>query len=182
MQIFIMRHGEAENTVVEDSLRALTKEGVNETKKMGVWLAKQDLSTINIFVSPFIRAQQTCDNIMLALNNVKFDKKIQQETIELITPSGNAKQMHNFMDGFFDDMNSQINSDAEDSQAVLLISHMPFVSFLVGELTDSLYMPIFSTGAIIVIDYDIEKMQGKIIEMVSPEKLSNQCELLVKGV
>ncbi len=48
---------------------------------------------------------------------------------------------------------------------------MPFVSYLVGELTNSTNMPIFATGSIAVIDYDTEKMQGQLVEIVQLENV-----------
>jgi len=92
--------------------------------------------------------------------------EVAPETLDFITPSGSAHQTHDFIDGLFQDIDT-IN----ENQAILFVSHMPFVCYLVAELTGSLNMPIFSTGAIAVIDYDIKKMQGTLVNMVSPEKV-----------
>ncbi len=172
MQIFIMRHGEAANVAAEDSLRSLTKQGVLETEKMGNWLARRKATLMNIFVSPYVRAQQSCANITEALQKASLLNKIIPETVDFITPSGNAHQVHDFIDGLFQNNDYLIKgNDSDEKQAILFVSHMPFVSYLVGELTGSLNMPIFSTGAIAIIDYDIELMQGQLVDMVSPEKV-----------
>lgn len=179
MQIFIMRHGEAANIAGEDSLRPLTKKGQLEVEKMGLWLSRSRPKFINVFVSPYLRAQQTCAQVIkvfskTALFDDVYSKNLNPETLDFITPSGNARQVHDFLDGLFQKDNAIIKDDCADGeQAILLVSHMPFVSYLVAELTGSINTPIFSTGAIAVIDYNVKQMQGQLIEIVSPTKLSN---------
>ena len=186
MHIFIMRHGEAANIEAEDSLRPLTEQGIIETEKMGFWLARRKQTRlIKIFASPYLRAQQSCANVIATIqktllsnentfaNKKMISNEIIPETLDFITPSGNAHQAHDFIDGLFQNIDAlnKVNS-SDENEAILLVSHMPFVSYLVGELTGSLNMPIFSTGAVAIIDYDIEKMQGQLIDMVSPEKIN----------
>jgi len=143
MHIFIMRHGEAANTDTEDSVRPLTKVGIIETTKMGAWLAIPEMA-INSGLMP--------------------------ETLNLITPSGNPQQVHDFIDGFIKDIGSfNKETTLDKKQGVLFVSHMPFVSYFVAELTNSSNMPLFATGTIAIIDYDIEKMHGELVGMVSPE-------------
>lgn len=179
-----MRHGEAANIAGEDSLRPLTKQGVLETEKMGFWLACCKPQLMNVFVSPYIRAQQTCVNVIDALTKAALLKDtfldtLAPETLDIITPSGNARQVHDFIDGLFQSNDSFIEenhigrSNSDESKAILFVSHMPFVSYLVGELTGTLNLPIFPTGAIAIIDYDIEQMQGQLVEIMSPAKVSS---------
>ncbi len=177
MQIFIMRHGEAVSMSGEDSLRPLTKQGMLETQKMGLCLASCQPKLMNVFVSPYIRAQQTCVNVTDALAkatllNDSFLEVSPPETLDIITPSGDAAHVHDFIDGLLqqDDFDKDVNSSA-DNQAILFVSHMPFVSYLVGELTGATDMPIFSTGTIAIIDYDIKQMQGQLVTMLSPENV-----------
>jgi phosphohistidine phosphatase len=167
-----MRHGEAENIVGEDSLRPLTKKGLIETENMGVWLARRKPELMNVFVSPYLRAQQSCENVTEVLNKASLLNNISPKTLDFITPSGNARQVRDFIDGLFrgnEYVKKENNSG--DNHAILFVSHMPFVSYLVGELTDSFNMPIFSTGSIAIIDYDIEKMKGQLVEMVTSSKI-----------
>ena len=173
MQIYIMRHGEAENIVIEDSQRPLTTQGKLEADKMGHWLSTRSLLLTNIFVSPFLRAQQTCVNVVAAIKKSEHGLDTLPETLNMITPSGSASQVHDYIDGILQTAES-LNKENEisESQAILLISHMPFISYLVAELTGSVKTPIFSTGTIAVIDYDIEKMQGYLVEMISPDTAS----------
>ncbi len=170
MHIFIMRHGEAANTDTEDSVRPLTKVGIDETTKMGVWLANQKLSQIKVFVSPYLRAQQSCANVIEAIPEMAINSRVIPETLNLITPSGNARQVHDFIDGFFNDTDFFDNDKTlDEKQGVLFVSHMPFVSYFIAELTKSTKMPLFATGAIAIINYNINKMHGELVGMVSPE-------------
>ncbi len=172
MQILIMRHGEAANIAGEDSLRPLTKQGNLEAEKMGLWLARSKLKLNYVFVSPYRRAQQTCKKITAVLTKkVLFNDKA-PETLNFITPSGNASQVHDFIDGLFQSDNALINDNGvDDNQAILFVSHMPFVSYLIAELTASHNTPIFSTGAIAIIDYDIKLMKGQLVDLITPEKV-----------
>jgi len=173
MRIFIMRHGEAANIAGEDSLRPLTKQGVLETEKMGRWLADSNSQLMSVFVSPFCRAQQTCTNVTHALAKSPQFTNITTETLDFITPSGSAHQVHDFIDGLFQGDDSLITGKSlDENQAILFVSHMPFVSYLVAELTASLNTPIFSTGAIAIIDYDVKQMKGQLVHLVTPTEVS----------
>ena len=163
-----MRHGEAASIAGDDSHRPLTENGWLETAKMGQWLSGYQTSLNDVFVSPYLRAQQTCDRVMSVLSKAQPRLQIKPETLSFITPSGDAKQTHDFIDGLM----IEKKYHAEGVQAILFVSHMPFVSYLVAELITTKQMPIFSTGAIAIIDYDIEKMQGQLVEMVSPTKIT----------
>ncbi|TWX67776.1 phosphohistidine phosphatase SixA [Colwellia demingiae] len=165
MQVYIMRHGEAQNFVEQgkrdDSQRALTAQGKIEAKMMATWLQKMKINPTQVFVSPYVRAQQTCA-IATALMQTAIT------TLDFITPSGDAKQVHDFIDGW---CSEQLEAPTEQEQSLLIISHMPLVSYLVAELTQSSNTPIFATAGIAHIDYDIEKMQGSLQRLVSPIEL-----------
>ena len=178
MQIYIMRHGEAANISGEDSLRPLTKQGMLEADKMGLWLACNAPQLTNVYVSPYLRAQQTCANVTDALEKSALFNKVSTETLDFITPSGNASQVHDFIDGLFQGNDFIIENSvvpqkngSGENQAILFVSHMPFVSYLVAELTDSPNTPIFSTGAIAIIDYDLKQMKGQLIALVTPTEV-----------
>jgi len=165
MQIFIMRHGEASpqnfSSINGDSLRPLTNKGCTEAESTGQWLVKRNVSAFDIFVSPYLRAQQTCQHVVKALSSEAQQDYIQLETIDFITPEGDAQQVHDFIDG-------AIAASVNDDKAILFVSHMPFVSYLVAELTKSQNTPIFATGAIAYIDYDVQQMHGELCEIYTP--------------
>ena len=133
MQILIMRHGEAASICGDDSSRPLTEHGILETKRMGHWLSKRNITLLKIFASPYLRAQQSCKNVTNALNKSTLHNDVViPETIDLITPSGNAQQVHDFIDGLMQDIDSlKVGSSVGNDQAILFVSHMPFISYLV---------------------------------------------------
>ncbi|MEY8198403.1 MAG: phosphohistidine phosphatase SixA [Colwellia sp.] len=170
MQLYIMRHGEAQNFVEQgsrdDSQRALTAEGQTEAKMMAIWLQKMKISPTQVFVSPYVRAQQT-SAIATSLMQTAIT------TLDFITPSGDAKQVHDFIDGWCSEQLAALalQKSAEQELSLLIISHMPLVSYLVAQLTQSGNAPIFATAGIAHIDYDIEKMQGTLQRLISPIEL-----------
>ena len=170
MKIFIMRHGEAAEIAGDDSQRPLTKQGIDEAKTMGQWLSKRSANFLDVLVSPYIRAQQTYESVTHSLDKDGLFSH-QAKTADFITPSGDAKQVHDFVDGVCSQYQKSDYND--NSSAILFISHMPFVSYFVAELTDKNNMPMFATGAIAVIDYDIDAMQGQLVEIVSPCQVNN---------
>lgn len=163
-----MRHGEASHQCItsnsSDSLRPLTKNGELEAKATGLWLAHSQKLTPKIFVSPYLRAQQTCSLVVNVLSENGLAPASEPTTLEFITPSGDAQQVHDFIDGL-------LASSASEIEAILLVSHMPFVSYLVAQLTQSQHMPIFATAAIAQINYDTNSMQGQLVSLVSPDKI-----------
>ncbi len=163
-----MRHGEASSQCVtsnySDTLRPLTALGESEVKRMGLWLARTQANPIEIFVSPYLRAQQTCSHVVNVLAESGVLLATQPKTLDFITPAGDAQQTHDFIDGL-------LAQNADEKKIILFVSHMPFVSYLVSQLTQSQDMPIFATGAIAQIDYDSQLMQGQMVELVSPAKV-----------
>ena len=169
MQIFIMRHGEASNqgisTTQADSLRPLTTQGELEVSKMGRWLARHHKGKLHVMVSPYLRAQQTCEHVLAAYNK-EVNASIEQKTLDMITPMGDVEQVHDFIDGFLVDQD-------DDNSAILLISHMPFVSYLLAKITKSQHLPLFATGAIALLEYQPRAMQGELINLVYPESITD---------
>lgn len=171
MQVFIMRHGEAQNPVghslMSDKARELTKQGKFEVQLMSSWLTKVKADVGQLWVSPYIRAQQTCAIMAKKIH-------VEAETIEFITPEGDAKQVHDFIDGIVASQleNLSVNDNKstilEQPKALLIVSHMPLVSYLVAELTHYQAAPIFATAAIAEIDYDIKSMRGELVRLISP--------------
>lgn len=157
MQIFVMRHGQAEMRAASDALRPLTEAGIKEAKVIGQWLSNKELTFDCIFVSPYLRAQQTADAVISQLVHIG-----KRETLSLITPEDSPKVVHDYLDAICAENNYQ---------KVLLVSHMPLVSYLVAELTSDNHMPIFQTASIAEIEYDTQRMQGELTALVSPIEL-----------
>jgi phosphohistidine phosphatase len=153
MQIFIMRHGQASYESPADSTRPLTEQGKIEAQLMASWMSKMDIDPSHVWVSPFVRAQQTCEQVLEKLTNAKVD------TNQFITPSGIASEVHDYIDGEL-----ALNS----CNQLLIISHMPLVSYLVAELTQQTQAPIFQTASVCEIEYNLETMKGEMVRIVAP--------------
>jgi phosphohistidine phosphatase len=166
MQLYIMRHGEAQPILEQgstDCQRALTQQGKTEVNLVAHWFKKKHINLNTIFVSPYVRAQQTAQ-----IANAKIVTKT--STLDLITPSGDAKQVHDFIDGWCEQQIKRTNQSVlgDDENNLLIISHMPLVSYLVAQLTQSTNAPIFATAAIAHIDYDEKTMRGRLKQLISP--------------
>ncbi len=155
MQLYVMRHGNAVPSGQPDAERALTQFGEQETQDMANWLRQQNIRIEQIFVSPYRRAQQTA-----AILAQSFEHSVVSETLSFITPSDSARDFHDFIDGIQGDGN------------VLVVSHMPLVSYLVGEFTAGQATPIFQTAAIAHIDYDRDKMSGELVKLIAPSDIA----------
>lgn len=141
-----MRHGEAESYNSRDELRNLTPQGVAQSQKAGLWL-KQQFNQLDVsMVSPYVRAQQTLQAVQ---KNVSIEKTI---TYTDIVPSGNPAIVHDFVDAFL--------LDNPKVQSLLLVCHMPIVSFLVDNFCQQQQSTFFATSAIVSIDYDVGSSCG----------------------
>ncbi|MBU1619576.1 MAG: phosphohistidine phosphatase SixA [Gammaproteobacteria bacterium] len=147
-----MRHGEAEPQYLSDSERQLTAAGQAEVSEMAQWLHHHYSAFDRIFSSPYRRTVQTAA--------VLVQKGLVGQAVELNTdlvPEGNAQFVVDFLDILY----------AENPQAkILLVSHMPLVSFLVEAFTRSGQTPIFDTAGVACIDY--HQHRGMLLEYACP--------------
>jgi len=157
MQVYIMRHGQAFTSGISDALRGLTTQGKLEANVMAKWIIEQKIPLDQIIVSPFTRAQETAHELSCSLAD-----GIPLTTLDFITPSGSATQMHDYIDGVC--VNDKVKH-------LLIVSHMPLVSYLVADLTIDNNAPIFQTAGIAHIDYDIKRMKGHLVSLTSPHDL-----------
>ncbi|MDG1731693.1 MAG: phosphohistidine phosphatase SixA [Thalassotalea sp.] len=155
MNLFIMRHGDAVLQASSDAQRELSELGILEAKVMAKWLKIENQAIDLILVSPYIRAQQTAKALLDELQ-----VEIALETISFITPEGNAKDVHDYIDGLL---------ASSSYQNILIVSHMPLVCYLTAELTAESHCPLFQTASIAKIEYDTQMMSGSLTKMVSPD-------------
>lgn len=158
MRIFIMRHGEAQPLVRSDRDRQLTDYGYNQAAASAQWLKQNYFANTPVdyvLVSPFQRTRQT-----FACLNEQLEVK-QHEYSEDIVPSGQAKLVHDYLDYLLTDRASCCNG-------IVLVSHMPLVSYLVDELCGQHRSILFSTAAIAVLEYDVDKGRGSLLEQYHP--------------
>lgn len=146
MHLLLMRHGEAELHSVKDETRNLTALGVTQSKQAGVWLNEQFSHVDVALVSPYVRAQQTLDALS---SKVSVDQVI---TCPDIVPSGNPAVVHDYVDAFL--------LKNPTVKTVLLVCHMPIVSFLADNFCQFEHSSLFVTSAIMKIDYQVDRSCG----------------------
>lgn len=133
MKIWIMRHGEASFNTSTDSQRFLTENGKQRAFSQGELLGKrllaQQLWLDKIIVSPYLRTQQTFEQVTQGIQASGFQQNFANlvEYWEGITPAGDVDQVEDYL-AFLQE---------EGAKNVLLISHLPLVFDLVHTLTQN---------------------------------------------
>ncbi len=128
-----MRHGQAEPVATSDAARQLTEKGRWQAKQTAIKLQAHGVVPDRIISSPYIRAMQTATTSAAIWNIAAIEKN------SAFTPD--------------DDPRVAIEKLPETG-TVLLVSHMPLVSYMTGLLTDAdPYAGLrFSTASAAVID------------------------------
>ena len=157
VNLVIMRHGEAEPLSSQDSQRQLTARGQHEVNQMALWLQQHYAAFDWIWASPYLRTCQTAE-LMLA-KQAPFS---QLEIVPELVPDGDAALFKSYFDA---------RISAKPDARVLLVSHMPLVSFLVEAFTQPGQAPIFSTAQLACIDYR-PAGSGRLLERLSPQELA----------
>ncbi|NRQ41971.1 phosphohistidine phosphatase SixA [Rheinheimera sp. YQF-2] len=157
VNLVIMRHGEAEPMSAHDSQRQLTARGRHEVNQMALWLQQHYAAFDLIWVSPYLRTRQTAE-LMLA-RQAPFS---QLEIIPELVPEGDAALFKSYFDARI--------SEKPDAK-VLLVSHMPLVSFLTEAFTLQGQAPVFTTAQLACIDYR-PGQGGRLLERLSPQELA----------
>ncbi len=157
VNLVIMRHGEAEPLSSQDNQRQLTTRGQQEVNQMALWLQQHYAAFDWVWASPYLRTRQTAE-LMLA-KQAPFS---QLESIPELVPDGDAVVFKSYFDARI--------SEAPDAR-VLLVSHMPLVSFLVEAFTVPGQTPVFSTAQLACIDYRPQQ-NGRLLERLSPQELT----------
>ena len=119
MDIYILRHGKAENASPEggDAARRLTKKGSEEILGVGLWMVAQDLEFDLIAASPLARAQETAAIVAAVL-----DYKKKPASWDVLVPGGEP-----------DAVCHEISRHAKSS-AILLVGHEPLLSSLISRI------------------------------------------------
>lgn len=150
---FIMRHGEAEPLQLDDKSRQLTGVGRRQVADATQWLLTHWCPTGSIdlaLVSPYRRARQTYDVLSLDIQPKKM------EIFDDITPSGNPQQVHDYLDARV----AMAQARKQTLNSILLVSHMPLVSYLVDSVCQSYTTSLFATASIAVIRYQPRSQRG----------------------
>jgi len=152
-----MRHGQAQQFGIEDSQRALTPTGNNEVSSIAKWFKSTQIKVSHIFVSPYVRAQQTA---MIMASYLDCPPEV--TTLDFITPMDSAKSFHDYLDGI---------TGSQELGNVLVVSHMPLVSYLVSSMTNDEHSPIFQTAGVAQIQYNTANMSGELMSITAPSDL-----------
>jgi len=159
MQLIIMRHGEAENRFCNDSERNLTNLGVVQSAQTGAWLAGK-LDEVGLaLASPFNRAQQTYNEVKRHL------RVVSSETSGDITPSGDPQLVHDYI---------RVLCAEQNLNSMLVVSHMPLVSYLLDSFCQRHYSRLFATAEAVLLDYNVESDIAS-IEAISSQDLASAC-------
>ncbi|WP_369310727.1 phosphohistidine phosphatase SixA [Providencia rettgeri] len=157
MQVYIMRHGDAALHAASDAERPLTQKGIDESIFMAEWLKNQGIEIDTVLVSPYLRALQTQQTVS---EHVKLPS--QSEVLAQLTPGGNAS----FVADHIRDL------AVAGANAILIISHLPLVGYLVSELCPHKEPPMFTTSTIACVELDLAHQKSDVVWMLSPSQLS----------
>ncbi len=151
-KFFIMRHGDAALDAASDSVRPLTTNGCDESRLMANWLKGQKVEIERVLVSPFLRAEQTLEEVGDCLNLPSS-----AEVLPELTPCGDVGLVSAYLQALTN----------EGVASVLVISHLPLVGYLVAELCPGETPPMFTTSAIASVTLD-ESGNGTFNWQMSP--------------
>ena len=156
VNLVIMRHGEAVAQSSQDSERQLNTRGEAEVNLMAQWLSQVYPPFDYVLASPYLRTQQTA-NLMLTQQSAAT----QFHTVPELVPEGDCQQIQLYVDALL---------GQTPEARILIVSHMPLVSFLVETFTRSGNTPIFDTAALACIEYQAGST-GALLEKVAPAQL-----------
>lgn len=136
LRLWILRHGEAERETRTDAERALTARGRSDAQAAGVWLAGVTAPALQVCASPYRRAQQTAAAALAALPNASLN------TVDWLTPD-------------IDPAEALRELARVSAPQLLLVSHQPLVSALIGLLVAGDYRAGAPMGTASLAELDI---------------------------
>ena len=143
MKLVIMRHGQAESFRKPDETRALTSDGNTQAFTAGKWLAENEKVSLPIdlaLVSPYVRAEQTYEQFN---QQVHISQKV---ICEDIVPDGNPSHTHDYIRALIEETPSL--------ECILVVSHMPFVSYFLEDVLLDKKSMLFDTSSMAIVNYD----------------------------
>lgn len=119
MQIILIRHGQAEHQSSTDANRSLTAQGEAQAQQTAAWLVNHGFQLDGLFVSPYVRAQQTAAHISQALD-------VPITTCEFIKPDSQPQATVKWLEQL----------ELPEQAVVALVCHMPIVGRLASFFID----------------------------------------------
>ncbi len=138
MRLFLMRHGEAGYDAHSDRERVLTEVGRYQTGLMSNWLTQKVAEFDLVVVSPYLRAQQSWQEV-----SKHFPEPKKWLVLDEITPSADPQMAVELVLAY---------AEQYEAESVLIISHMPLLGYMVSELVAGVEPPLFATSAITLIE------------------------------
>lgn len=119
-RLYILRHGNAEPFgYQDDASRALTERGFEEVRDTAKQFSERNESIDCIFVSPYLRAQQTANQFVKVMGS-----QIVPHSVDSITPTGK-------------DIDVALWLNDQPYESILIVTHQPFAYQLVDLLSDA---------------------------------------------
>ncbi|RUO58587.1 phosphohistidine phosphatase SixA [Pseudidiomarina insulisalsae] len=163
VKLYVMRHGEAmpAQALKGDAIRPLSGFGEQEVLMNAQWLksylAQQGSQQLDwLLVSPLVRARQTA-TILTSQVPAR-----EQQTSHDITPEGRAAV-------FADWLLTELQRRGPKVKQVAVVSHMPFVSYLMAELDPQVEPMLFPTAGIAELTLSVDDWHGEFIRMAVAE-------------
>lgn len=151
MKLYVMRHGEATppqggfGQPGADAARALSEQGHEEVRNATEWLKQHEQKIDLAIVSPYVRAQETFSHVA---NELPIE--VIEESSD-VTPESDAEEFAGVL---------LARLQIEPAESILVVSHMPFVCYLVSYLDSRIQPPLFPTAGIAVLDLEPLAMSG----------------------
>ncbi|ADN76826.1 phosphohistidine phosphatase, SixA [Ferrimonas balearica DSM 9799] len=155
MKLFLMRHGEASFDASTDRQRPLTPLGVTQTQQMAAHLASRIAQLDQVFVSPYLRAQQSWQAC-----EVLLPKAQKIHTLNELVPEACPQTAHDLLLAYM---------DVQGAETGLVIAHMPLLGYLVSEFVPAEAPPLFATSALAQIEL---KPTPTLISLQGPSDLA----------
>ncbi|MCH8543249.1 MAG: phosphohistidine phosphatase SixA [Alcanivorax sp.] len=156
MRLYVVRHGEAERQVTTDEARALTANGRDGVRRLWQALTAEGECPARLYTSPYVRARQTAAEI------ADICRLPVTGTCDLLVPDGQPQRVLDWLLGLTMQPPVATGSEPADIDAPLvLVSHMPLVAHLVGQLCEgpSARLPM-GVGAVAALDVEVAAIAG----------------------
>ncbi len=153
MNVYIMRHGEAEANSSSNGERHLTERGASQVTKTLHFANQMGVSINAIASSPLVRAKQTAEI-------AKRIFKVEYSITNSLEPEGSPE-------GIYEELSKHKPSDG-----VLLISHQPLVSKLLSNILGTESRVSFLTGTLAMVSVDGQPGTGQgILTLLIPSRI-----------
>jgi phosphohistidine phosphatase len=150
MNLYLMRHGDAENTR-PDNQRKLSEKGRRDVINVATQLRDHRISPNQILTSPLLRARQTAFLVSYTTGLA------QPEIWENLIPDGSISVAREFIASY-------------SQSSLMLVTHMPLVDELTQDLTEISEPLFFNPGMLVHLKIRIRKgaHSAEIVQIFNP--------------